>query len=1106
MLAAAAAAPAPSYRLPAMAAPKIDGIVDAEEWKGAVRSQRYSQLQKIVAFPARAEYLVGYDRDNLYLAARCETGPAGILRRVKPRSGNALAMNDDSFECIFIDDLAKGKDVRIRHLIVNAIGAAYGQGSDAGRSVAWKPEGMKVASTVTNGVWSFEMAIPRATVGYASDAAVHGLRFCRNWRRIIGGYEQQSSDAQGCGGYFTATHCPELRFDADAPVVQVVEAGGPGERKDVYPVRVKVTNPTTKPLALKVSIHGKAINSQPGVLDRELTLAAGGSELCEMEGPILGDEKIDLTIAVTSGDGAKTYYFRNLTVEPNSPVRIFRDVSVDASRLALRFAYYPSYSKIRAVADLGNLGDAAQGRTATVVIRDARGDELARVSGKPDKDGVFERIFDVPDLKARTLSIGKDDYTITLSTDVTADGSAQQSFKRTVFEWEGNKYGLSDLVPPPFERIKVQRFGGLESLESCKPVELEKDSVVKVVLRNYTIGDYGLWKQVNAAGKDILARPMTLQTSQTSQTFQTSQTYDVDGMMDWRLTLKPGRYEPMALEIPLRAERAKLLHACADGMRYNYGGEVPAGEGRVWESGKAPRTSIIGSYLPYIWVGGPLRGLAVFGESDRGWVTDGKTPCQEIVREKDGTVVLKLNLIQRPVDLKDPQTIHLAFQATPVKPMPENWRGKHPGALVGACLYWGAYSAFCDVEPYDGTDAYLRKMAEVRKTGKIDRDFVERYIRDYPNPFPKDSKAWAERNRSITAHYHAGMNMARNDYEGNYRGGMTFYTNARGVTLGNPSGTTFCDEWTRGEFSSRPFASREACLWYDLDPCASYRDYAAWWWRKMFDSDTCRNIYWDDVFLQSNFDLVGTEAYRLPSGEIQPASGVFNMRALIRRCFILKAELGRDPLWNWVHMTNTEMAPVMAFAGFQYDWEDNGGTEPFQVRYSRASIQAQSLGRQYGNKVGIMGYFSKKSDEHIRWLARTGTGVLLTHELEWFRPPDGTTVWKETYRRVQDWGYGKDDTDVWNYWDEDVVYPVAIAGLETSSLAMARKAEKKALVVVCNYEHSDGSVCVKPDSATLGLPKDYKAYDFETGAEIPLSGGAASVSLPAYDFKIVRFE
>ena len=158
---------------------------------------------------------------------------------------------------------------------------------------------------------------------------------------------------------------------------------------------------------------------------------------------------------------------------------------------------------------------------------------------------------------------------------------------------------------------------------------------MKVVLRDYTIGDYGLWKQVNAAGKDLLARPMALRTSQTTQTFQTSQTFDVDGLMEWRLTLKPGHYEPFSLVIPMKASEATLMHACVDSARNNYAGRVPAGEGRVWDSSKAGgRDSIIGDYVPYVWVGGTLRGICVCGENDKGWEI-GNQPCQEIVREAD---------------------------------------------------------------------------------------------------------------------------------------------------------------------------------------------------------------------------------------------------------------------------------------------------------------------------------------------------------------------------------------------------------------------------------------------------------------------------------------
>ena len=37
------------------------------------------------------------------------------------------------------------------------------------------------------------------------------------------------------------------------------------------------------------------------------------------------------------------------------------------------------------------------------------------------------------------------------------------------------------------------------------------------------------------------------------------------------------------------------------------------------------------------------------------------------------------------------------------------------------------------------------------------------------------------------------------------------------------------------------------------------------------------------------------------------------------------------------------------------------------------------------------------------------------------------------------------DVDVWNYWDEDVPFPVAVSGLEVATLAMAKKSSHEAM-------------------------------------------------------------
>ena len=191
-----------------------------------------------------------------------------------------------------------------------------------------------------------------------------------------------------------------------------------------------------------------------------------------------------------------------------------------------------------------------------------------------------------------------------------------------------------------------------------------------------------------------------------------------------------------------------------------------------------------------------------------------------------------------------------------------------------------------------------------------------------------------------------------------------------------------------------------------------------------------------NIFCQSNFDLVGTESFRTPSGDIQPSSGIFNQRAQTRRCAVLQAEHGWIDRKNWVHMTNTALAPVLSFAGMNYDWEDVAGDSALQERYPKEAMQAQSLGRQFGNRVAVMAYFSTSDKEKLKWLHRTGVGACLVHEFNWHRVKE----WREIDARITAWGYRNPTTRVWNYFDEDVPFPVEIRGGCEASLAMTRSA------------------------------------------------------------------
>ena len=241
---------------------------------------------------------------------------------------------------------------------------------------------------------------------------------------------------------------------------------------------------------------------------------------------------------------------------------------------------------------------------------------------------------------------------------------------------------------------------------------------------------------------------------------------------------------------------------------------------------------------------------------------------------------------------------------------------------------------------------------------------------------------------------------------------------------------------------------------YDLDPVASYRDYAVWCYKEMIETGACNYIYWDDVYMSGNFDLVpGSDAYRRADGAIQQANGVFNMRELIRRTAVMQTECGFESRFNWVHMTNTAVAPFCSFAGVNYDWEDIKGDKPLQESYPLDYMQALTCGRQMGVRVAVMGYFSIKdrNDPKLRWLEHTGTGACLVHEVQWTRVPE----WRMRNDQLTAWGYRDPDTKVWNYWDEDVPFPVDVRGCENGALAMSRNGEAPCLNL-CTPEQLKG--------------------------------------------------
>ena len=1104
----------PEVRLPLAAAkPAIDGEVHDGEWAAGTRMERFGRGPELA--PQEASFRLAADAEELFVAVVSETPPGGrLLSRVNPLPGDADARTflDDSVELV-LGPLREDKTARrlLYHAIFNAKGAVYDQAySPAGGGVAWRGH-WRVASKVIGDRWHFELAVPWKDLGVTPDDLRRpmGVRIGRNWQRSAG--PEQTEWSPLGGAHLAPETMPLVTWDPAAPVVQMLQVQDAGTPE--VQLKLAVRNPGGEPLAVRGVLASRPASSAPTAADRLLTIPPGTTETLELGATLTAGEVLANQVSVTSPDGGTVFYRRDWSWNPERPAIVWRlDADAD-KKLDLAFAYFPSHDRMKVRANVAALAGKADLRGLRLQVR-ARGaaQALAETTMPPARDDVTETEWPLPPLP-------DGEYELVAHLDGLGGEPRVLKFVRHHFPWEKNALGTSDVLVPPFTAMTVE------------------GPVVGAVGRRHTLGGTGLWDQVESLGEPLLAAPMRIEVTAGGKTEvvaaagpvefvehtptrvvtraawsapaagvagATRARWDYDGVMKVELDLGPATptgaaVDAVTLVVPLRDAQAPLMHVSTDGLRFNYAGRNPPGDGRVWDGSKAARNSIVGSFVPYVWLGGTERGVCVFGDNDRGWVTDPAVPCHELVRRGD-TLELRLNLVAKPSRITEKRTVTLGFQATPTKPMPPDWRawqmlGRAPDprpagaarpvviSFLGSCYSWGAVSACLDVYPRGEDYSLWEKFAEARKTGVVDQAFLDRWVDGY-EPAPGDD------GKPYRPEVTYGFNVMRGN-----RDTVLLYTNARGVRLDTREGRTFLDEWHRDAFPTRTWAYGQGPA-YDLDPVASYRDYAAWHYHRMLTT-FADALYWDDIFPQSNFDTVGTDAYALPDGTVQPSAGIWNMRELVRRGAVLAHEAGK-PNRNMVHITNTAVAPILSFAGTSLTWEDRVGDADFQDRFARDYVLAESIGRQHGTVPFVLPLAHGSDPAKVAWARRTGTGAALVHELG----AHGWPEYAEARQRLLDFGYGGPDVRVSNYWQAD--HPVKVEGSDCATLVASRPG--RVVVVMCDYGDG-GDLKLRLDAAALGIDGPITATDMEAGTPLQV-GAAGEVLLPIkrHDFRMVLVE
>lgn len=354
---------------------------------------------------------------------------------------------------------------------------------------------------------------------------------------------------------------------------------------------------------------------------------------------------------------------------------------------------------------------------------------------------------------------------------------------------------------------------------------------------------------------------------------------------------------------------------------------------------------------------------------------------------------------------------------------------------------------------------------------------------------------------------------------------LSSYTNPRAMVWDNAA-ETYLDEWSIYDIADPDWKSfiangrrllREDSANYDAfssvpteaDPVASYVDQALYYHRKMYDT-YADGIYWDNFFLQTNYNPVSGPGYIADDGTLRPGVNILGFRNLVRRHAVMQHKM-HMPLHSWVHMTSVNIIPMVSFAGINYCWEWDGFTPganlqmDAQDRYdlddSSAYMFAVTSGIHSGTTPVIIDMFNNTDPTISEWLHRTALASCLPYEV---KIKSSNALVKDTINKLTVWGYGTSDCTVYRFWD--TVYPITLSGTAENIKALVLKRPDKAYVILGSFGDS-GNCDFTIDLNELNLASSCTAVDDETDLPVTKLGtGQFRIFIDKHDFKLIRIE
>ena len=659
------------------------------------------------------------------------------------------------------------------------------------------------------------------------------------------------------------------------------------------------------------------------------------------------------------------------------------------------------------------------------------------------------------------------------------------------------------MAPSPWFKNRVKL--GMEALDGnyvptpFQPVAV-KNKQLSVWARDYDFSGKGLLDQVTVKNEKLLRRNINLtingkelelgnykvtkqqkgrvEFTKTAKNADLKGTFEYDGMVHFRLTLKPGeQVKEMTLRMPMTKAASELLHfvGATDRIGGDYGPSSPKGS-NTFKLSETPGTVWTKRFGTHTWLGSTRSGLQFFVGSEQYCYPRKRQDLLEIVRNADGSADLLVKMVVKPYPENAPEefTLDFGFIATPVKPMPKNWRAMTMSAQYdafsgktrgGILVYWPDEWAqiSLDPEPHRGLNK-SRTQAKVKADRASGRKIV---------PY------WDRRHMPISQ---------KNKI--------------------NPDADLIYDDWS-------PDPQRARAGRFDWMRCAGtseWADYMVWCidqWNEVFG--TIDGAYIDELILDPNKSARSGGGYTDFDGERRPTYSWLADRNLYKRMhYVIAKRNGNLYPWSIAHCSATSMmeilSPFTVFLTGEHLYSGYFPDDPVLIppKHDRMYYYSYSLPmervrgeffhRQWGAVIAWLPCLKNQRDIMSKSIPTRDLMSRIMHADVIFWPLwcNKYEVYKMDEVRRQ-YGIGSDDVEFIPYWENK-----NITSDKDTYISYYTRSNGKLLLIVSNLARKNRSIELKLNGIKL-----VNVRNAETGKALNVSNGVVKCDIPRNDYMAI---